>query len=719
MKVVSIGPICPAWIGRATSVTLFALFAVALPGSGILVAQEFENSGQLLPANTRAWLSVPDAEKLHEAIGRTRFSQMSEDPEVKPFVEDLQRQVRKFLDEQNVQFGLRMEDLEGLKCGEICLAGVLKDPAEGANEAAPEHSIVLLVDVLGSEKEARELLDRVAGEMTSRNATSEDMTIGQVTATKWTFPEVDGKRVREHAFHSIVGRWLIACDRESTFRDLIARLGGVAGDDVTHLADNPIFQKVVEQSAIGEEFGPVHLQWFVEPLGYMTLLNAIGDERMGARTARNDHVNILREEGFSAIKGLGGVASFGTGKHEIVHRTFIYAPHTSEEPFVRGAKILDFTNDTGSNLAPPEWVPDSTASILSLSWNLLGALENIGYLADAIGGTEGSWVRVLDSIRDDPNGARVDLRKVAAMLENRITAVGVTELPINEDSERLVFGVKIIDPNDEEYVAESLYRFVKESAQVIEHEGTRILLVDDTMSDDSQGLDFDADDFGDEFGEEGNESDKENQEDEFVKPKPLFLKKAWAVRDGYLLMSNNPDQMKSIISNLASKPGEKLAGAEDYRRVNDSLVELCGDKLPSLRHFGRIDQAIRTNYEMLRTGKMGQARTVLAQLLNRALEEEDAPPDAIRQQKFDGSRLPEDFEGKVAKYFGPTGMFMHASELGWTITGCVLAKEESTSSETSRELEAASSAGSTENGKDDDDIAPDEASGKDSPEDDG
>jgi hypothetical protein len=718
LRVVSIGPTLLTRGLWAIAAALSVLFIPGLFHFGALIAQEIAASEQLLPANTRAWISVPNAGKLREAIGRTRFSQMSEDPEVKPFVEDMERQFRKFLDDQNVQFGLRLEDLEGLESGEICLAGILKEPIEGATEASPEHSIVLLVDVLDSETEARELLDRVAEEMTKREAISESMEFGQVTATKWTFPEVHGIRVREHAFHSIVGRWLIACDRESTFRDLVGRLGGVEAEDVTHLADNPVFQIVVENSGLGEDIGLAHVRWFVEPLGYMTLLNAIGDEEMGARTARNDHVKILREQGFSAIKGLGGVASFGTGKHEIVHRTFIYAPHSAESPFERGARMLDFTNVTGTDLGPPDWAPDSTASMLSITWNLLGALENVGYLADAIGGTDGSWVRVLDSIRDDPNGARVDLRKVAGMLENRITAIGVTELPINEDSERLIFGVKVRNAEDESYVAESLYRFVKESAQVIEHEGTRILLVDDSLIDDSQALDFDEDDFGDEFGEQ--EGDAAEEDDEFVKPKPLFLKKAWAVRDGYLLMSNNLEEMKSLITNLASKPGEKLSGAEDYRRINEALVDLTGEGLPSLRHFGRIDQAIRTNYEMLRTGKMGQARTVLAQLLNRAFEEEDAPPDAVRQQKFDGSKLPEDFEGKVAKYFGPTGMFLHSSELGWTITGCVLAKEEeSTRSDVDPDLRTTTSSGSSEEKPDDDKSEPEGDDNKSLPEDDG
>lgn len=717
MRVVSNGPTLLTQGLWAITAVLSVFCAPVLFHCEALIAQEIEASEQLLPANTRAWLSVPNAGKLREAIGQTRFSQMAEDPDVKPFVEDLERQFRKFLDDQNVQFGLRLEDLEGLKSGEICLAGILKESVEGATEAPPEHSIVLLVDVLDSETEARELLDRVAEEMKKREATSEKLEIGQVSATKWTFPEVHGIRVREHAFHSIVGRWLIACDRESTFRDLIGRLGGVEAEGVAHLADNPVFQIVVENSGLGEDVGMAHVRWFVEPLGYMTLLNAIGDERMGARTARNDHVRILREQGFSAIKGLGGVASFGTSKHEIVHRTFIYAPHSVESPFERGAKMLDFTNDTGTDLGPPEWAPESTASMLSFTWNLLGALENVGYLADAIGGTDGSWIRVLDSIRDDPNGARVDLRKVAGMLENRITAIGVTQLPIDEDSERLVFGVKVRDAKDEEYVAESLYRFVKESAQVIEHEGTRILLVDDSLIDDSQALDFD-DEFGDEFGEQ--EGDAEGEDDEFEKPKPLFLKKAWAVRDGYLLMSNNLDEMKSVITNLASNPGEKLATAEDYRRINEALVELAGDGLPSLRHFGRIDRAIRTNYEMLRTGKMGQARTVLAQLLNRAFEEEDAPPDAVRQQKFDGSKLPEDFEGKVARYFGPTGMFLHSSELGWTITGCVLAKEEeSTGSDVEPDLKTTTSSGLSEKNPDEDKSEADDENTKSLPEDDG
>ena len=614
---------------------------------------------------------------------------MMNDPNVKPFVDDLVRQLRGYLDQKNIRFGMTIADIEDVHSGEICLAGVLRKSADGSDEnGTPEHAIVLLIDVSDSREKAEELLEKISEVLTGREATEKKIEIDGVTGSKWSFKKPQGLRQKQFAFHALAGDWLVATDNENTFRDIVKRIGD-AGENASVLAETEAFKKVLEKCNFESEDFSAHIRWFIEPFGYIQLAQAIAEAQSGD-ALRDNYAEKFHEEGFSAIKGVGGVVSIATGTHETAHRTFVYAPPEvdGDDRYKRAAAMMDFRNLDGNNLDPPRWVPSESAGYLTFTWDLKKALNKVGYIIDKTSGTEGSFERALDSLEKDPKGPQVDMRKLVENLNNRITVCSVTELPIGDDSEQIVFGIKIRD--DDEFVSESIYRLVRNDAEVIDFNGTRILVVDTAEVD---GLEFDfEDDFDDEFGGDAlaEEDDDENEEEVELKPaKPLFEKRVFAVKNGYLLVGNNIDQIKSIIEQLASDPGKDLAEASDYIRVQRALEDLSGSEAPSFRHFGRLDRTLQTNYEMMRTGRMAQSKTVFAQLLNRAYSKDDAPEDFVREQKVDGSKMPEDYKGQVAKYFGPTGMVVHTQDDGWLITGIVLKKEVdemSTKSKSTEEL---------------------------------
>ena len=68
--------------------------------------------------------------------------------------------------------------------------------------------------------------------------------------------------------------------------------------------------------------------------------------------------------------------------------------------------------------------------------------------------------------------------------------------------------------------------------------------------------------------------------------------------------------------------------------------------------FGRTDEELRPTFELMRQGKMPEAKTMLGKFLNNMLTTEDEREEGtIRKQRIDGSRLP-NFEA-VRRYFGP------------------------------------------------------------------
>ena len=150
----------------------------------------------------------------------------------------------------------------------------------------------------------------------------------------------------------------------------------------------------------------------------------------------------------------------------------------------------------------------------------------------------------------------------------------------------------------------------------------------------------------------------------------VCLKKRYiASVEGYLLIANRREYLEKI---LELKQTTELQDCDDYREIAKALGKLSEKNRVSFQQFGRIDRAIKTNYEMLRKGKMGSSKTVLARVLNRMMMSETDAEN--RKQQIDGSKLPADFDKHVAPYFGPMGWVMETAENGWLITGIVLKK---------------------------------------------
>ena len=129
--------------------------------------------------------------------------------------------------------------------------------------------------------------------------------------------------------------------------------------------------------------------------------------------------------------------------------------------------------------------------------------------------------------------------------------------------------------------------------------------------------------------------------------------------------------MKKILNTKKSKLTENA----DFIQVNDSLSKLISEDAVCVRHFGRIHKTMEVNYEMLRNGKFGTSQTMLARGLNHLLTK-DSDSDEPRVQKFDGSKLPADYQKSVAPYFGPTGWTHERVQDGWRWTGVMLKKNE-------------------------------------------
>jgi hypothetical protein len=136
---------------------------------------------------------------------------------------------------------------------------------------------------------------------------------------------------------------------------------------------------------------------------------------------------------------------------------------------------------------------------------------------------------------------------------------------------------------------------------------------------------------------------------------------------GHLIAASHVD----FIVDMMKRPlgSDVLSDAADYQLVQDSLVKI-GAGSNSFRFFTRTDEAYRPTYELIRQGKMPEAKSVFGKLLNEMLGPDEK--GILREQQIDGSKMPE-FDA-VRRYLGPAGVYVRSEDNGWFVAGCLLTK---------------------------------------------
>ena len=628
-------------------------------------------SAQLLPGHTKAWVSIPSMVRLQESFDTTQFGLLSKDKAIEPFIESLKSQFSDWAAEKNVRLGVKIENLDEIYSGEICLAGIVPSIA-GQEIERGSHGLVLLVDVSGREDKAAKVLAEVNRRLVEKGAVQTKIDINGASVTRSTIEK--GKRLRasQTTLQTIYDGWLLASDNEKIFRDVIFRLATTKPDALKPdaLAAQPAFKTVAERT----DFGPdkSQLKWFVDPFGYIQLAQALADDEKDTREHRDDWAKILKDQGFDVLKGAGGQLGFMVDDHELLHRTFVYAPQTNlakkEQQRVFG--LFDFSNKSGKTVTPADWVPNNLSAFFVGKWNFSSALENVGFLYDAFLDDPGAFERVLQDFKNDPD-MQLNIRKLIGQLDSEWTILSATAKPIDGNSERVAIAFKLKADADGDFVLDSVRRAIGNGrATKINLGGKTVIEVDSETSDAEDEIPDDLDIFDDPLEGEGLD-DEEPEEEVFT----LFDKKYFAIEHGHLIVANHKDYMKQV---LANKQKQKLAEMSDYERVDAALQKLVDNKIFSSRQFGRLDKALEANYELLRQGKMEQSTTVLAKIINQIFKSgsQDENESSTEIKRLDGKELPADYAKAIAPYLGIMGWAMEDEKDGWRISGCVLKRTE-------------------------------------------
>ena len=524
------------------------LFAVALVGAITTASASYAAavpSENLLPASTKGYVSIADLNALVDHFNRSQFGQLANDPTMKPFVDSIKRQIGQQGLRQLDQLGLSWEELDGVPGGEVAMATIQLSPDDSA--------VALLVDVTGHVPQAQGLLTKISNRMAQNGNKRVPCNLGE-SVVVYQLPGEPGRNPPIVAY-ILSNNLLVASDDVNVIADIQKSLVGGRKDSLAAL---PAYHAIMTQCQTAASGLAPNLRWFIEPFGYAETVRAAAPLR--EKHKGPDLVKVLKNQGFTAVQGVGGFVNFTAGNYELLHRTVVYAPaapgHSAndKDKYTLAARLLRFPAD--NNMAPPAWVPSNVATCSVINCDIPNAFASVDTLVDEMVGEKGVFHDVLASLRDDPDGPRVDIEKnIVAYLNNRITIISDCEQPIGPKSERKVIA---IDVTNEPVVADSIRRLMEseKDAHKVEFQGHVIWELVDAHSDmptveiETPGAPV----------QQISASNKPNDSNG-----RLFSTSAVCVANGYLFLSSHIEFLKQMLEH--SQQQQALTSTDDYRLI--------------------------------------------------------------------------------------------------------------------------------------------------------
>jgi len=628
---------------------LLSLVAGVLVTVPVCWAQAVGPSEDLLPAATKGFVCITDVHELADHWNKTQLAQLLADPVMEPFGKDLRRQFEESCTRLQERLGLTLEDLKGTLGGQLSVSLIQPAPDQAA--------VVLLVDVTGHLDQAKALLEKLSENLTQEGAKRKQHQEDGTTVILFDLPKIEGDDRQRQAVYFLRGNLLGASDNEGVIEKILRRVMGQAGKEDRTLAEEPAFRTVMDRC--GEHAGPEavpQIRWFVQPLGYIEAVRAAAPQPT-RRKRRKSVLDVYKNQGFSAIGAVGGFVDFTVGHYEVVHRTAIYAP----PPHEKSMKMLSFPNN--QDHAPQAWIPRDIATYTTFYWDLLRAFDNFGPLFDELvfSGETGIWEDTLQSLKEDPDGPQIDIRKeLVAHLGKRVTVITDYELPVTTTSERLLFAV---EATDEEAVAVGIKKMMQDDPFVKRREFAGHVIWETVPDEDLEKHKAPRIDIPT-LGPQGRLPAQGPPE----KDEGLLPHKAATVAHGYLLVASHYDFLVKVLRK--ADPRTALGRSIDYKEVVARMKGL-GAESNCARAFSRTDEEYRPTYDLIRAGTMPESETVLGRLLNVILDSNEK--GVVRKPKIDGRKLPE-FD-VVRRYLGPAGTFITSVQDGWFVVGFMLPKK--------------------------------------------
>lgn len=605
-----------------------------------LVSAQQKKAYELLPDTVQAVVYIPNSDELLESWDRTQLARLAADPAVRPFFEEQRQAIEARFMEAGWRLKVTPEDIQAYATGQIAVAWL-----ELPRAPRKPFALAMIADVEDDVKTNQRLLAALDKQLSQRQPGKATLQHAGVTIAKYTMPKRADQLLAENVYYAISMGQLIATDDEQLIMDIVSRIGGqeVAGPT---LAADRVFVEGRDQLKVS---GEAQVEYFVRPLGVARVFRSIGGKRSKSNA---DLLAVLENQGFSAIKCICGEIALGRELVDVRHRGYVLV----DRPLPKSAGILDFPNNvTTESPDVPSFVSGDVSSYLTMNWNSQEAFWRAEGLVDELAGTPGVFVEVIEGIKRDPNGPRIDIEQaVLPQLTNDIFAIADNRPgPADIDSRRNLIALRV---KNTQAMAGVIDRAMgnEPDAELVEFNGHPIWQV---VHRNDQELDL-GNDFGD-FGAPAQAPAAGAQ--------PWLTNWAITVYDGYLMFASHVDLIQEAITQSQSG-ASPLMEDQNFIRVAAAVVRDFGEEPGCVWQFVQNSVAYRVQYELFREGKLQDSQSMLASVLENLLQTDSEIKE--KTPRVDGKKLPP--FSAISHFLQPSGFMCRSTEHGWEFGGLLL-----------------------------------------------
>jgi hypothetical protein len=612
---------------------------------------------KLFPEESVVFIRMANAHEFGERFKDTGTGRMLQDPQVRPFVEQIYGDVGElYADKAEETLGITWDDLQNLPKGEVAFAVVARPNKLPA--------FLLLIDQGDEPSIAERLVDRameIAGEKGATFSTEE---IGDVEVTVVQDPERERRHLavfqRENTIVAAtdpeVLRQLLwhwegedadpadfqrgakqtesaderddesdtndedesstdaedSADRESSDADEEEAAEFVPGRTI---AENDRFVTIL-RSCRREQDPPPHVIFYVDPI---ELVRGFGHGNAGVQFA----MGLLPALGVDGLLAAGGALTYATGEYNELSQYHILL----ENPRSGVLQLPAFeTGDT----APQPFVPHAIETYMGMHWNLRTTYDRLVALIDKYR-YEGATEKFVKEKISEKIGADLPT-EILDNLKGRLTWMIGYEKPAKLRGQQHTIAAEL---KDEEAMRDTIKKVMEKYPDVFEERTfgnvTYHAILPPRL--------------------------REMPEEE--RPAEPFV----AIMDGYLFLGGSCKLFERCV---AARDGtvERLVESEDYARATEVLGRETAGHSPVIFSVSRYEETVWQWYDLLQSEKTRELidenkedNKFLTSLSN-ALDEHPLPPFEV-----------------LAPYLAPSGGILYDTDNGYHGIGFTLRNE--------------------------------------------
>ncbi len=561
-----------------------ALMAVGLCvvlSVGAVARADRPSAPRLLPKTTVAYASIPDVPEATERFMNTSSGRMSQNPQLKPLLEEVYGALAQVVDNVKDQTGLSLSEMLAIPQGQITVALVAPDDARPA--------VVVMLDAGDQLSRVQGLLDRADAAANRAGSESTKQTLHETTIVVYEDGGIGNQGDIPLAYFEKDGTIVVATDPD-VLKQILAVWNGEKG---ATLADNRKFTTIM--SRCGDPSQKPQLVWFADPI---EIMRAFGRENSGLRVA----VAMLPSLGLDGVTAAGGAMRMDVDEFDSITHAHLLLAHPRDG-------VVEAIAFTPGDTTPQRWVPIETVNYMTARLDLEKAYKTVEELFDSFQG-DGALAASIEKRMNQPLG--MDIREdVLSGLTGRMTYVNWIERPITIQSSALLIALELKQEAEVDKVLEKLQAKFSQ------------VLVEKSYG----GNDYYK------ISPPGVEARlAEARPDQMVPNLPCF-----GIVDRSFIFADREALFQRVI--VCSKEStDKLADNVDYKLITSKIARQSKGATPVMVAFSRPEEAMRFMYDLAngdRTrkflGEQGKNNPFFKSI-NSALESNPLPPFAVLEQ---------------------------------------------------------------------------------------